>query len=251
MRRPTAYLDTSTIADAFDGGAPGSARWKRDLRDFVEDVASRGTPVFSFIHVLELFQWNPPERVLERARWMDSLHAAWTKTGRRAEDEELRSWIEKASAADHYLPYSPLSPSIFATLSPPKTPQATAALLVEPTVFGFMRNALSRRQELPPQAPLSAELFARLHSDRSNVSPGVSKLDVDRVTTEKFLKSLRERGLALSQNGSIDQPAISRAIESVHIWRGLLIVTSSRVITESMRRLDPIERCAGSRDSSA
>lgn len=215
MRRPTVYLDTSTIADAFDGGAAGSVRWKRDLRDFVEDVASQGTPVFSFIHVLELFQWNPPERVLERARWMDSFHAAWTKTGRPAEDEELRWWLETATGVDHHVPYSPISPSILATLSPPKTPEAAAALLAEPTVFGFMRNALSRRHELPPQTPLSSELFARLHFDRSNVPDGVAEPDVDRVTTQKFLKSLRDRGLALLEGGSIDHTAMSRAIESV------------------------------------
>jgi hypothetical protein len=168
------------------------------LHDLVEKAARQGTVCFSFVHVLELYRWAPFDRVLERARWMDHVGSSWIKTSRRAENEELAWWLRCELDLARERNYSPLSPALLGVLTLPSSQEHVSQLLSDPTIAGFIRNAYSRRSELPDAGDVSSKIFASLHHDRSNLPAGTTEQELDRVTTRKFEEDIRRRSADMS-----------------------------------------------------
>lgn len=96
--KPTVYLDTSTLADAFEGLSVSATSEQRRLQNYVTHVAKASNLVLSYFHLAELTQWEHPEG---RARdvWLEGMPVVWSRFFAHVREDEDDHWLALAMGA--------------------------------------------------------------------------------------------------------------------------------------------------------
>jgi hypothetical protein len=200
MKHPLVYLDSSTFADAFDavhvrkptGGDP-----YEKLYILIGKISTEASLCYSTTHVEEILEWDPYERVLAMAEWIDGLHPVWTRSADRALDGELEWWLRRELGLATTKEYCPFSISFTGVIGPPNLSQAVSLLRNPASVAGIVRQCHGRRDELPDVKAASVDGFRRLHLDRSSLSPDISAEAIARRGASKAARDVELRACQL------------------------------------------------------
>lgn len=142
--RPTVYLDTSTLSDAFAAAAGGATASPvfAPLRPWIEHVAATSNLCVSLFHILELADLAGERAgfVDELAAWLDGLSTVWLASPDRIMEAETRNWLRVTlgvASEEGGLPYVP---SMLTSFREFNFKQVVSAL-GEPTMQRLLREA--------------------------------------------------------------------------------------------------------------
>ena len=116
--KPTVYLDTSAITDAFAGA--GNFRTPSPfapLFGWIERVAREANLCLSMTHIGELSRWPDHRSATGVAAWLDELPTVWVYPSMKLEQHlEPDHWLKVAVGIASREPFSPFAPSFASSI---------------------------------------------------------------------------------------------------------------------------------------
>lgn len=213
LRRPIAYLDHSTLVDAFEGkrGAAGpNVATNAELAAVVEDVARRGTLCLSIIHVFEL---APSDHAIAMATWLGGLDPLWFQMDE-ADNEELVDEVKrrlgmKCEPAGRLPIYNAMSGAYRSSLFKNSALASAARWTVEcPDLASLIRRIHGNEalmQQLRDMRASAVDFFAGVHADRSLVPKGTPlRAKLDGLVVENVRKRVETNACQLIARTPID-----------------------------------------------
>ena len=212
------YLDSSTLADAFGAvhvHAPhGNDPYER-LYILIGRVSAEASLCYSTTHLEELIEWDPFERVIALAGWIEDLKPIWCKSADRALDRELEWWLRKELGLPRSAEYLPVSASFTGVIQGPSSPSGSADLLAVSRIPDMVREVYSRRAQLPDIKGFSTDSFQKLHRDRMRRWPAEM---VENVRNERIAQALEGSASQLWPKLVADRPGLSEldVVDAAH-----------------------------------
>ena len=211
MRPPIVYLDSSTLADAFGAvhvHTPSGHSPYEKLYILIGKVSAEGSLCYSTTHLEELVEWDPVERVIAFAEWIESLEPVWCRSADRALDGELQWWLRRELGMSRSTEYSPFSESFTGVIGAPSSPSGAADLLAKHRLQDKVRDVYSRRAHLPDIKGFSTDAFRQLHRDRMRGYPPEL---IENVISERTVQGLGSRARQLWPTLVAERPGLSEA----------------------------------------
>ncbi len=154
--KPTVYLDTSTLSDAFFSCSVESDKREPDyapLISWIERVAGEANLVLSGNHLLELRDWKSERECRALVTWLDGLPVVWAHSFGTVLMLEDEHWLLRAFGQDPdaVLPFAPSLGSSFDVLSP----EASATFLTQRSLWDVVQS-LGYRSSRPRNIAVGA-----------------------------------------------------------------------------------------------
>jgi hypothetical protein len=220
VRRPIVYLDSSTLADAF--GAVHVRKPKghdpyEELYVLIGRVSSEASLCYSINHFEELIEWDPFDRVIALAEWIDGLKPLWCRSADRALEGELEWWLRRELGLPRSVEYLPWSHSFTGVIEGPRSPIGSSELLSMSGLPDMVRSVYSRRARLPDVKGFSTDSFQKLRRDRMRRWPPEV---AEQVRSERAAVLLEKSSVELFPRLAAERPDLSEH-EVVHAARAL------------------------------
>jgi hypothetical protein len=161
-------------------------------------IAAEASLCCSMNHLEELLEWDPYQKAIERAEWLDSLTPLWVKSAERALDGELEWWLRKELGLATSRKYEPFSAAFSGVLGASLTPSQTVGLLGSFGIAGLVRVLHRRRDQLPDVKGNWLAGLRKVHQHRARLPPDA---DLDKIV--EVIRGNRARDLDARARGLV------------------------------------------------
>lgn len=212
MSSITAYLDWSTLFDAFQGVDKPTSEAHGRLLSVVQQLSRTRSLVISPTHVAELLVWSPKERALTAAPWLDSLNFRWMRAHNPENDDELHSWLDSVDPKASPRRYEPFADTLAEAYAPIATSEAIAALRGDYSIKTRVMEAHDDPTGHGARA-FSVDRLQALHEDR-RLNESIEPAEARQILAGKFRYLLIRKGLTRCPSSTRRSPRRLAEVEA-------------------------------------